>query len=109
MADNGQDVQKLWKDVIGGKGKEALGDAKIKGLLYAMLTMNPAAIVKATGVLGFTKISQRAATKLLTEPKYQNLTLKAMKALKEKSPIVLNKLGEEMKRAFQKDELAYED
>lgn len=109
MADNGQDIQKLWKDVVGGKGKEALASAEVKGLLYAALTLNPAGLVKAAGALGLGKISQRVATKLLTDPKYQNLTLKAMKALKEKSPVVLNKLGDEFRRALEKDELTYEE
>lgn len=105
LADNGKDIKELWKDVVGGKGKEAVMNTKGKALAYAFLTASPGAIVGALKAIGLTSASQQLATKLLTDPKYQNLTLKLMKAVKEKSPVIVHRLTEELERNVRNEEL----
>ncbi len=81
IADTASSMKDLEKTMLGGQVKQALGTSKLTAFAYALATGNIAPLKAYIGVLAAAKLS----TKLLTEPKYQNLRIKIFNAIKEQN------------------------
>lgn len=75
----GDKIKDLNKTVDGGAFKKAFGLAKSYHVAKAIVTGDYKSLGAAIG----SEASSRIATKFLTDPKYQNIQLKMLKALKE--------------------------
>lgn len=78
IAQTGSEIGNLEKIMKGGLAKEALGAGKLLLVAKAIVTGDLSALKTYVG----TEALGRLSTKLLTDPKWQNLQLKALEAVK---------------------------
>jgi hypothetical protein len=117
QAKNLHKISKLAKDV--GQFQKKLGSAKSakmdaildKGLWYGFagslwthnskygLIAGSAKLIHKIGKEAYSRLQ----TKLLTDPKYQNITIRALEALKAGSPEALQRTSNSLERALQED------
>jgi uncharacterized coiled-coil DUF342 family protein len=95
IVDAGREVSDLRKRIEGNQAKKVLGTGKLLALAHSLVTLN---VTELKTVLG-AEIGGRIATKILTEPAYQNLYLDYLKAVKQsnfqKAAVLANRLTEE--------------
>lgn len=81
IAQTASSIKALEKTMIGGDVKKALGSSKLAAVAYSAVTGDISPIKAYIGILG----AGRLSTKLLTDPKYQNLRLKLLNAVKDQN------------------------
>ncbi len=96
IADTASSMKNLEKQMLGGQVKQALGSSKLAALAYSIVTGNMAAVKSYIGLVA----AGNLATKLLTEPKYQNLRLKALNAVRDQNWNLLKVTSESVKKAL---------
>lgn len=102
IADASSSVKDLEKAVKGGLGKEALGVGKTFAIAKAMLTGDITGLKAYVGA----DILGKVATKMLTEPKYQNINLKLIEAIKKNQMNSVRILGQRLAEEVDKDFLS---
>lgn len=75
----GQDIKDLKQVMKGGLVKEALGAGKLYAIGKAVVTLDWKSLAGYVGA----QVAGKTATKFLIDPKYQNLQLKLLNAVKE--------------------------
>jgi len=81
IADAGKNTDKLKEKIKGGSFKKGLETAKQMEVLIGLATLDPSQIAKALGIAIGAEGVSRLATKFLTDPKYQSLSLKAIESI----------------------------
>lgn len=105
ISEVGSNIENLKKQITGGQAKQYLETAKRIELLGSIATMNPHIIIPSIGVaLGHNAIA-RLATKLLTDPKYQGLSIKALEAIKENKWLAAKRIVDAYENKLKKDEI----
>ena len=79
IADTGSSIKDLHKAIQGGLVKEALTGGKLYGVAKALVTGDLSSLKAIVGA----EVLGNLATKLLTDPKWQNLQKKALQAVKD--------------------------
>lgn len=90
IADTASNIKNLEKKMLGGQVKQALGSSKLAALAYSLVTGNMAPIKSYIGLVAAGHLS----TKFLTDPKYQNLRLKALNAVSDQNWNLLKTISE---------------
>jgi len=75
IAKTGENLSNLQKSIEGGTVKKVFGAGKLYGLAKGILTFNPSLLKDVIGV----ELAGRFATKLLTDPNFQRLHIRALK------------------------------
>lgn len=94
IAKTGKDISNFQKK-FGSLSKSGwLAGAKASQLIGALVTQNWGLVASTLG----TEVASRLATRMLTDPKFQDLTLRTLHAVKNSSPRVLSDAGNRMKK-----------
>lgn len=94
ISKSASDISQLEKAIKGGTAKELLGVGKVYAIAKAMVTGDLSALGAYVGVQALGKLS----TKMLIDPKLQNLQLKMMNAVKSGSIDSLRVLSQRMEK-----------
>lgn len=94
IAEIASSMKGLEKTMLGGEVKKALASSKLAALAYSVATGDVTAMKTYVGVLAAARIS----TKLLTEPKYQNLRLKLLNAVKDQNWNLVKSISQSLEK-----------
>lgn len=99
IAESGESIARMKDKIIGGPLKEYAGLRKVGEIAYSIMTGDWKGIGAALGET----VSSRLATKLLTDPEYQNVVKKMIKAANESKfdqvrLLALNLINQESKK-----------
>jgi len=94
IAETASSIKGLEKIMVGGEVKKALGSSKLAALAYSAATGDISPIKAYIGVLA----AGRLSTKLLTDPKYQNLRMKMLNAVKDQNWGVIRSITQSLEK-----------
>lgn len=99
ISKTGQNIKDLKKVMEGGDVKKFLGEGKLYLIAKSALSME----FKQLATLIGSEVAGKVASKMITDPKYQNLTRKMLKAVDEEKWGFLRVLSNSLEKRIEKD------
>ena len=101
IADTSKSIGNFEKKIIGTEAKKVLGGAKLTALAMAAVTGN---IVPVQAYLGL-EAASRLSTWFLIDPKFQNIKLKMMNAVKDQKWSTLRSLSQHLEKEIEANQI----